>query len=150
MPLHLNDDDIVSVHGEILKHPRSEFTMLSYTVHVLELAGIMREVNNLATPDMAQGRKRLNLQYKHTIGLTAMGPIATIPVQRFILHQQLQSLLLHLHCFNLLTPMGRSLTTSNTQLFNATIVLLLRLLFHARSADADPSSAQLSRLMTRE
>ncbi|THC92800.1 hypothetical protein EYZ11_007729 [Aspergillus tanneri] len=67
MPLHLNDDDIVSVHGEILKHPRSEFTMLSYTVHVLELAGIMREVNNLATPDMAQGRKRLNLQYKQYV-----------------------------------------------------------------------------------
>ena len=44
MPLHINDDDLclrtlkVNVHGHIAERPRSEFTMLSYTVHALELA----------------------------------------------------------------------------------------------------------------
>jgi hypothetical protein len=42
------------------------------------------------------------------------------------------------------------LSTNETQLFNATVVLALGLLFDSPSIKAEQSSAQLSRLMTRE
>ena len=49
MPLHINDDDLCPMtlindaYGQIAERPRSEFTMLSYTVHALEVAGFARE-----------------------------------------------------------------------------------------------------------
>lgn len=203
MPLHINDDDLclstgrVSVNGEITERPRSEFTMLSYTVHAIELATIVRESIDLwgsatrrpdVTTESAKLRKDLNDKYEKyvaglpsyfrlgsTVGLTATGPMAAIPVQRWMLHQQLWSLLLRLHRANLSCPIGRAfcqllaqniigtqaqiqarcavcgtLSTSETQLFNAAVVLLLDLLFIYKQADADSASAHLSRLMTRD
>ena len=56
MPLHINDDDLcprmlkVNFHGHITEQPRSEFTMLSYTVHALELAIFARESVDLRSP----------------------------------------------------------------------------------------------------
>ncbi|EAW12216.1 putative C6 transcription factor [Aspergillus clavatus NRRL 1] len=205
MPLHINDDDLclstwrVSVNGDIAERPRTEFTMLSYTVHALELASIVRESIDLGIPvsqsqhpdpttEAAKMRKHLTSKYEKyvaglpsyfrlgsTVGLTATGPMAAIPVQRWMLHQQLWSLLLRLHRANLASPVGRascqllaqniigtqaqiqarcavcgSLSTSEIQLFNAAVVLLIDLLFTLNSKDADCSSAQLSRLMTRD
>ncbi|KXG50761.1 uncharacterized protein PGRI_045280 [Penicillium griseofulvum] len=190
MPLHLNDDDLLRTHGKIPERPRSEFTMLSYTVHALELSIIVRELIDLgdAANEVAQRRQHLNQKYEKyvaslpfyfrlgsSVGLTAMGPMAAIPVQRFMLHQQLWSLLLRLHRATLSSPIGRascqqlahniintqaqiqarctvcgSLSTNETQLFNATVVLVLALLFDSPSTKAEQSSAQLSRLMTRD
>jgi hypothetical protein len=203
MPLHINDDDLclspgrVSLNGEITERPRSEFTMLSYTVHAHELALIVRESIDIwgsatqqpdATTKSAKLRKHLNQKYEEymaglpsyfrlgsTVGLTATGPMAAIPVQRWMLHQQLWSLLLRLHQANLSSPIGRAscqllaqniigtqaqiqarcavcgtLSTSETQIFNAAVVLLLDLLFSSKKADADSASADLSRLMSRD
>ncbi|KAJ5753658.1 uncharacterized protein N7511_007811 [Penicillium nucicola] len=190
MPLHINDDDLLGVHGKIADRPRSEFTMLSYTIHALELSVIVRESIDLGdiANEASQRRQHLNQKYEKyvanlpsyfrlgsTVGLTAMGPMAAIPVQRFMLHQQLWSLLLRLHRATLSTPMGRascqqlahniintqaqiqarcticgSLSSNETQLFNATVVLVLGLLFDSPSTEAERTSAQLSRLMTRD
>ena len=44
MPLQINDNDLcpttlrLNVHSHITERPRSEFTMLSYTIHALEVA----------------------------------------------------------------------------------------------------------------
>ena len=205
MPLHINDDDLyptmlkVSVHGHITERPRSEFTMLSYTLHALEIAVFARESIDLRDPlrqaqrqeetnEGAKMRTHLNKKYENfvaglpsyfrigsTEGLTSTGPMAAIPVHRWMLHQQLWSLFLRLHRASLLSRDGRascqllaqniistqaqiqarcavcgSLSTSETQLFNAAIVLLIDLLFSSKHKDADRSSAQLSRLMTRD
>ncbi|KAF7180047.1 hypothetical protein CNMCM7691_009213 [Aspergillus felis] len=203
MPLHIDDDDLclstwrVSVNGEITERPRSEFTMMSYTVHAHELATIVRESIDLwgsvtqqpaAATELAKLRKHLNNKYEEymaglpshfrlgsTAGLTATGPMIAIPVHRWMLHQQLWSLLLRLHRANLSSPICRAscqllaqniigtqaqiqsrcavcgtLSTSETQLFNAAVVLLLDLLFTPKQADADSASAHLSRLMTRD
>ena len=205
MPLHINDDDLcpttlkVNVHGHITERPRSEFTMLSYTVHALEIAGFARESIDLRGPlRQAQGqeetnggiemRNHFNKKYENfiaglpsyfrlgsTMGLTSTGPMAAIPVQRWMLHQQLWSLFLRLYRASLSSQDGRascellaqniistqaqiqarcavcgSLSTSETQLFSAAIVLLVDLLFSPKHKDADRSSASLSRLMTRD
>lgn len=87
-------------------------------------------------------------------------------------HQQLWSLFLRLHRASLSSQDGRqplaqniistkaqiqarcavcgSISTSEAQLFNAAIVLLVDLLFSPKYEDADYSSASLSRLMTRD
>ncbi len=205
MPLHINDDDLcpttlkVNVHGHITERPRSEFTMLSYTVHALEIAICARESIDLRGPlhqaqrqeetnEGAMMRNHLNKKYEvfvaglpsyfrlgSSVGLTSTGPMAAIPVQRWMLHQQLWSLFLRLHRASLSSQDGHascqllaqniistqaqiqarcavcgSLSTSDTQLFNAAIVLLIDLLFSSKHKDADRSSAQLSRLMTRD
>lgn len=205
MPLHINDDDLcprnlkVNLQGHITEQPRSEFTMLSYTVHALEIATFARESIDLCGPlrreqrqeettDGATMRNHLNKMYEKfvaglpsyfrlgsTVGLTSTGPMAAIPVQRWMLHQQLWSLFLRLHRASLLSQDGRascqllaqniistqaqiqarcavcgSLSTSETQVFNAAIVLLVDLLFSSKSKDSNRSSAQLNRLMTRD
>jgi hypothetical protein len=205
MPLHINDDDLcprtlkANAHGHITERPRSEFTMLSYTVHALEIAVLVRESIDLRDPlcqaqrqeqttEGAKRRNHLNIKYEKfvaglpsyfrlgsTVGLTSTGPMAAIPVQRWMLHQQLWSLLLRLHRASLSSPDGRAscqllaqniistqaqiqgrcavcgyLSTSETQLFNAAVVLLIDLLFSSKHKDGDRSSAQLSRLMTRD
>ena len=205
VPLHINDDDLcpttlaINVHGYITERPRSEFTMLSYTVHALEIAAFARESIDLRGPfsqaprqekttEGAKMRHHLNKQYENfvaglpsyfrlgsTMGLTSTGPMAAIPVQRWMLHQQLWSLFLRLHRASLSSQDGRSscqllaqniissqgqiqarcavcgsLSTSETQLFNAAIVLILDLLFSSKHKGVDCSGAQLSRLMTRD
>ena len=205
MPLHINDDDLclttlkANVHGHITERPRSEFTMLSYTVHALEIAIFARESTDLRGPlrqgqrqeEMNEGakmRNQLNKKYENfvaglptyfrlgsTVGLTSTGPMAAIPVHRWMLHQQLWSLFLRLHRATLSSQDGRascqllaqniisnqaqiqarcavcgSLSTSETQLFYAAIVLLVDLLFSFKHKDADRSSAQLSRLLTKD
>ena len=205
MPLHINDDDLcpttlkVNVHGHITEQPRSEFTMLSYTVHALEIAVFARESIDLRGPlrqaqrpeetnEGAKSRNHLNNKYENfvaglpsyfrlgsTVGLTSTGPMAAISVQRWMLHQQLWSIFLRLHRASLSSQDGRvfcqllaqniistqaqiqtqcavcgSLSTSETQLFNAAIVLLIDLLLSSKHKDADLLSAQLSRLMTRD
>ena len=205
MPLHTNDDDLcptslkVNFQGHIIERPRSEFTMLSYTVHALEIAVFARESIDLrgplrqaqgqeATIEGAKMRNHLNKRYEDfvaglpshfrlgsNVGITSTGPMAAVPVQRWMLHQQLWSLFLRLHRASLSSQDGRtscqllaqniistqaqiqarcavcgSLSTSETQLSNAAIVLLVDLLFASKHKDADRSSTQLSRLMTRD
>ncbi|KAI2791843.1 hypothetical protein POX_c04722 [Penicillium oxalicum] len=203
MPLHINDDDLclstwrVNAHGDVTERPRSEFTMMSYTIHAIELGGIVRESIDIwglqtqqsnAAAEPAKWRKHLNNKYEKyvaglpshfrlgsSVGLTAAGPLAAIPVQRWMLHQQLWSFLLRLHRATLSSPIGRascqllaqniigtqaqiqarctvcgSLSTSEVQLFNAAVVLLLDLIFTSEQEGADSASAHLSRLMTRD
>ncbi|MCJ1438108.1 hypothetical protein MMC27_007495 [Xylographa pallens] len=205
MPLHINDDDLysttskVNVHGHVTERPRSEFTMLSYTVHALgiadfaresvDLRGSLRQAQQQEKPDQgARRRNNLNKKYESfvaglpsyfrlgsTAGLTSTGPMAAIPVQRWMLHQQLWALFLRVHRASLSSQDGRascqllaqniintqaqiqarcavcgSLSTNETQLFNATIVLLINLLFSAKHNDGDPPGVQLSRLMIRD
>ncbi|MCJ1382081.1 hypothetical protein MMC17_005193 [Xylographa soralifera] len=205
MPLHINDNDLypttleVNVHGHITERPRSEFTMLSYTVHTLEIAIFARESIDLSGPlrqahqqekidEGAKRRNHLNQKYESfvaglpsyfrlgsTVGLTSTGPMAAIPVQRWMLHQQLWSLFLRLHRASLSTQAGRvscqllaqniintqaqiqarcavcdSLSTNETQLFNAAIALFIDLLYSSKHKDGGHSSVQLSRLMTRD
>ena len=205
MPLHINDDDLcprtlkVNVHGHVIEQPRAEFTMLSYTVHALELAILARESVDLRghlsqaqrqeeAIEGAEMRNHLNKKYENfvarlpsyfrlgsTVGLISTGPMAAIPVQRWMLHQQLWSLFLRLHRASLSSQDGRasclllaqniistqaqiqarcavcgSLSTSETQLFNAAIVLLVDLLFSSEYKDSNRSSAQIVRLMTRD
>ena len=138
MPLHINDDDLcpaslhVDVHGYIAERPRSEFTRLSYTVHVLEIAGLARESVDLRGPlrqpqrreeanELAKMRSHLNKKYENfvaglpsyfrlgsTMGLTSTGYMAAIPVHRWMLHQQLWSLFLRLHRASLSSQDGRA------------------------------------------
>lgn len=203
MPLHVNDEDLISsrdggsANGKIVERPRSEFTMMSYTVHAIELGVIVRESIDLwglptelpeGATESAKFRKVLNSKCERyvaglppyfrlgsTAGLTASGTTAAIPVQRWMLHQQLWSLLLRLYRSGLASPLGRascqllaqniistqaqiqvqctvcgSLSTSEAQLFNAAVVLLLDLLFTSMQGDADCANAHLSRLMIRD
>ncbi|PWY96137.1 hypothetical protein BO94DRAFT_619318 [Aspergillus sclerotioniger CBS 115572] len=196
MPLHINDDDLrlptekVDAYGHITERPRSEFTMLSYTLYALELAVLVRESIDIRGPvrqsNPDQMHKHLNKRYEElvvglpshfrlgsSIGLNATGPLAAIPVHRWILHQQLWSLFLRLHRGSLSTLGGRmscqllaqniisthaqiksrctlcrSLTTGETQLFNAAAVLVMGLLFSP--SDGDCSGSQLARMMSRD
>ena len=205
MPLHINDVDLclttlrVSIQGHITERPRAEFTMLSYTVHILEIAVFARESIDLRGPlskaqrheeanEGAKIRNHLNKKYENfvaglpsyfrlgsTVGLNSTGPMAAIPVHRWMLHQQLWSLFLRVHRASLSSQDGRascklleqniissqaqiqarcavcgSLSTSKTQLFNAAIILLVDLLLSSKHKNADHSCAQLTRLVTRD
>ncbi|KAI4140176.1 MAG: hypothetical protein L6R39_005914 [Caloplaca ligustica] len=207
VPLHINDDDLcpptlkVDINGYITERPRSEFTMLSYTVHALQIARFARESIDLRGPlrqtqrqeeknKAASMRNHLNKKYENfvaqlpshfkpgsTLGLNVTeGPMAAIPIHRWMLHQQLWSLFLRLHRASLFAPQDArapcqllaqniistqaqiqarcavcgSLSTSVTQLFNAAVVLLVDLLFSSKPKGADHSSAQLRRLMTKD
>ena len=187
----------VDVRGQIIERPRAEFTRLSYTVHALELAKLTREYIDLRGPlhhvhkqaesiEGATMRDHLNKKYESfvtglpsyfklgsTIGVTAIsGPMAAIPVHRWMLHQQLWSLFLKIHrnsqggrtscqllAQNIINNQAQiqarcavcgSLSSSKTQLFNAATVLLIDLLFSSQYTEKDRSSAQLNRLMTRD
>ena len=204
MPLHINDEDLCAVplkgniHCHIAERPRSEFTMLSYTIHALELAIFARESIDLRSPlsqaqplDEADGAKMLTHLHQRyetfvaglpshfrlgsTVGLTSTDFMAAIPVQRWMLHQQLWSLFLNLHRARISSQNSRascqllaqnvintqaqiqarcvicsSLSTNETQLFNAATLLLIDLLCSYMHEDADRSGVQLSRLMTRD
>lgn len=111
-----------------------------------------------------------------TVGLTsAEDPMAAIPVQRCMLHQQLWRLFLRLHWAGLSSRDSRatcqllaqnvtstqaqiqarcavcgSLSTSETQLLNAATTLLIDMLFPFKHTDTDRPSARISRLMTKD
>ena len=192
----------VDVRGQITERPRAEFTRLSYTVHALELAVLARESIDLRGSlnqirkqedsfefEGATMRDHLSTKYESfvaglpsyfrlgsTAGLTATsGPMAAIPVHRWMLHQQLWSLFLKIHQNSLSSQDGRtscqllaqniisnqaqiqarcavcsSLSTNKIQLFSAGTVLLIDLLFSSQYTETDRSSAQLNRLMTRD
>ena len=190
----------IDARGLITERPRAEFTRLSYTVHALELAILARESIDLPGPlhlthkqeesvGEAKSRDHLNKKYESfvaglpsyfrlgsTAGLTAIsGPLAAIPVHRWMLHQQLWSLFLKIHRNSLSSQDGRtscrllaqniinnqaqiqarcavcgSLSTNKTQLFNAAVVLIIDLLFSSQYTETDRASAQLNRLMTRD
>ncbi|KAL9075589.1 MAG: hypothetical protein Q9157_003971 [Trypethelium eluteriae] len=141
MPLHINDEDLypttstVDRYDCITERPRSEFTMLSYTVHALEIAGFARECVDLRgslrqaqAVQQQQGidqgakiRSHLNKKYEKflaglpshfrlgsSVGLTSTGRLQAIPVHRWMLHQQLWALFLRLHRANLSTQDGRA------------------------------------------
>lgn len=204
-PLNINDEDLCSttlkidIRGHVTERPRTEFTNLSYTVHALEIATLARESIDLRGPlsqahkqDDSNGgaktRNLLNKKYENIIaslptyfrlgssmGLNSQGPMAAMPIQRWMLHQQLWGLFLRLHRANFSSHDGRascqllaqniisnqaqirarcavcgSLSISKTQLFNAATVLLVDLLFSSKQKDEDCSSAQLSRLMIKD
>lgn len=123
MPLHINDDDL-EVAGSadkahITERPRSQFTMLSYTIHALEIAGLVRESIDLhnsmcdaprLSSENSRSLKTLNEKYEKfvaglpphfglgsTVGLTSTGPLAAVPVHQWMLHQQLWGLFLRLY-----------------------------------------------------
>ena len=202
MPLHVNDEDLLQDNsnslGNIIERPRSEFTMLSYTIYAIEISALVRESTDLrnglqrepkkAVINGAKMRQLLMNKYEsflanlpshfrlgNSLGLNSTGPLAAIPVQRWMLHQQLWSLFLRLHRAGLYSNDGRassqllaqniisshaqvqsrctvcgSLSIGDVQLFNAAAVLLIELLFSSTSNDADSSAAQLHRLMTRD
>ena len=206
-PLHLSDDDLscetsrVDSQGYYIERPLSEFTLLSYTVHVIKLAALARELLDLHNPSShkntaansaqqdADMHSRMSEKYERfvtelpshfrlgsTMGLNATGPPdGAIPVHRWMLHQQLWSLYLRLHRNGLSSQAGRascqllaqniintqthiqnrcticgSLSSSENQLFNAAVVLLIDLLFPSTSRDQELSSVQLQRLMKRD
>lgn len=205
MPLHINDDDLcaltsqVDVRGHLVERPRSEFTMLSYTVHALEVAVVVRKSIDLRYPlcqaqreekisEVNEMRDHLISQYEQfvtglphyfrlgsTVGLSSTGPMAAIPVQRWMLHQQLWSLFLKVHCAsspsassraacqllaqNIISTQAQiqarctvcgSLSTNETQLFNAAIIMLIDLLLLSKQKDGDYSSSRLNRVMARD
>ena len=205
MPLHINDDDLcpeslkTDAYGHVTERPRSEFTMLSYTVYALEISIFVREAIDVRGPlgqtqrqgetnEGAKMRNYLNKKYENlvarlpsyftlasTAGLNSEGLLAAIPVQRWMLHQQLWSLFLRAHRGSLSSKEGRasclllaqniivtqaqiqarctvcgSLSANDTQLFNAAVVLLIDILFSATYRDGDCSIARLSRLMARQ
>ncbi|KAI9934562.1 hypothetical protein MW887_000177 [Aspergillus wentii] len=188
MPLHINDDDLCqTANGDITERPRSEFTMLSYTVHAIEIALLVHESIDPHHQEK-NSNATLNKKYEKlvsalpphfrlgsTIALAAQGPMAAIPVHRWMLHQHLWSLFLRLHRSALSSTDGRSscqllaqhiittqaqiqarctvcgsLSTAETRLFSAAMVLILDLLFPARNNAVGHSIAQLGRLMARD
>ncbi|KAJ5933360.1 hypothetical protein N7454_005689 [Penicillium verhagenii] len=132
MPLHINDDDMDEFNNDhfITERPRSEFTMLSYTVHALEIAALVRESVDLRnsvseTPhqkaEALAWKNELNKKYEKLlielpshfqpgsiVGLTSTGPLAAAPVQQWMLQQQLWGLFLRLYRGNM------SLTSRST------------------------------------
>lgn len=103
------------------------------------------------------------------------GPKAAIPVHRWMLHQQLWGLYLRLHRASLLSHEARatcqllahniinsqaqiqarcticgSLSSNETPLFSAAVVLLMDLLVSSQHKDANHSSIQINRLMSRD
>lgn len=138
MPLHINDDDLspttlqVDFHGHLTERPRSEFTMLSYTVYALEIAVMVRKSIDLRYPlreaqnqgkinQEIDGRNHLNNDYEQfltslpyhfrlgsTVGLSSTDCMAAIPVHRWMLHQQLWSLFLTIHSTSLSSASSRA------------------------------------------
>lgn len=133
-PLHINDEDLnepcdVENH-RVVERPRSEFTMLSYTRCVIEIAILAREstdIRNLQLQEIKMGEQKLTNMKKdlmkryetflhgipeyfnitNTLGLADSGPLAAIPVHKWMLHQQIWNLFLRLHCENT-SARGRS------------------------------------------
>ncbi|KAL6717692.1 hypothetical protein ACLMJK_005607 [Lecanora helva] len=131
IPLHLNDDDLclpmsnVASGGNIIERHRSEFTMLSYTIHSIEIASLAREfvdLNRTLSHTLGQGQnveiarmqRHFNSRYEKfitglpyhfrlgsTAGNASRDFAAAIPPHRWMLHQQLWSLFLKLYRIDL-------------------------------------------------
>lgn len=140
MPLHINDENlcptISSPDGRITitERPRSEFTTLSYTVHSIEIAILVRESVDLREsllqsprPPASRVIKLRNdlrrkfdafsaglpfhFQIGSEVGLAPddlSGPLVAVPVHRWMLHQQLWTLFLRFHRANLSSPDERA------------------------------------------
>jgi hypothetical protein len=201
MPLHINDDDLCPTGAgsqvEIRGRPRSEFTMLSYTVYSLELATLMRESLDLQIashkscqqPQSEKARTRENLckkyenflaglpsyfQLESSEGNDACGPLAAIPVHRWMLQQQLWGLFLRLHREDLSSPESfatcrllaksvidcagqirtrctvcGSLSIGDAQLFNAASIFIIDLLRLSKVDTEKDVNARMNQLMAR-
>ncbi|KAJ5132351.1 hypothetical protein N7448_006509, partial [Penicillium atrosanguineum] len=135
IPLHINDDDLcptdTGTQVEINESPRSDFTMLSYTIYSLEMVPLIRELLDVrdvfhkssqkSPGEKAKARDYLNKKYEKFLtglpshfqmgsseGIDACGSMAAIPVHRWMLHQQLWGMFLRLHRDNLSSPEGRT------------------------------------------
>lgn len=195
MPLHINDEGLcpatcsLDANGYITEQPRSEFTMLSYTVHALEIAIMVRESIDFGTQTQRQTMKpqdHLKKKYEQfitglpshfrlgsSIGIASTGPMAAIPVHRWMLHQQFWSFFLRLHrnspspqnsqstcqflAQNIISTQAEiqarcsvcgSLSSNKTQLFSAAVVLLMGLLFSEKEMSG--SAGQLGQIMARD
>lgn len=184
MPLHINDDDLcpttlrINANGHVTERPRSEFTMLSYTVYALQITIFARESIDLrshlcqaqgqeATNEGAKMRNHLNKRHEDfiaglpsyfrlgsTVGNTSTGPMAAIPVQRWMLHQQLWSLFLRIHRASLSSQDGRTscqLLAQNiisTQAQITSTVRRLRFSIHQRNPSVQCRHCAARRLAT--
>ncbi|KAJ5667060.1 C6 transcription factor [Penicillium longicatenatum] len=198
-PLHINDEDLrpeeSENHGSITERPRSEFTMLSYTIYAIEIAGLVRESVDLRNPSSQAPQEKteatklmneLNKKYEKllialpshfrpgsTVGLTSTGPLAAVPVQQWMLQQQLWSLFLRLYrgkmsstsratcqilAQNIISTSTQiqarcsvcgTLSINDIQLFNAAAALLINLLY-TKSDNPDGLEGDLSRIMIKD
>lgn len=152
--------------------------MLSYTVHALQIAIFARESIDLrshlcqaqgqeSTNEGAKMRNHLNKRHEDfiaglpsyfrlgsTVGNTSTGPIAAIPVQQWMLHQQLWSLVLRIHRASLSSQDGRTscqLLAQNiisTQAQITSTVRRLRFSIHQRNPSVQCRHCAARRLAT--
>ncbi|KAJ6131603.1 hypothetical protein N7523_001309 [Penicillium sp. IBT 18751x] len=201
IPLHINDDQLCPTDAgsqdRITERPRSEFTMLSYTICTLEMVFLMRESLDLrdafhkfsskSPNEKAKIRQNLTEKYEKyctglpsffqlesSEGINACGPLAAMPVHRWMLHQQLWGMFLRLHRDNLSSPESRatcrllaksiidcggqirtrctvcgSLSVGDAQLLNAASIFIIDLLHLSRIDTAKDSNARMNQLMGR-
>jgi hypothetical protein len=169
--------------------------MLSYTIYAIEIAGLVRESVDLRNPssqaphEKAEATKlmnELNKKYEKllialpshfrpgsTVGLTSTGPLAAVPVQQWMLQQQLWSLFLRLYrgkmsrtsratcqvlAQNIISTSTQiqarcsvcgTLSINDIQLFNAAAALLIDLLY-TKSDNPDGLEGDLSRIMIKD
>lgn len=171
--------------------------MLSYTIYSLEMVSLMRESLDLrdefhksshkSPSEKAKMREYLTKKYEKFLaklpsyfqlesseGLDACGPLAAIPVHRWMLHQQLWGMFLRLHRDNLSSPESRatcrllaksfidcggqirtrctvcgSLSIGDAQLFNAASIFIIDLLHLSKVDTASDSNARMNQLMAR-
>ncbi|KAL8669446.1 MAG: hypothetical protein Q9168_005963 [Polycauliona sp. 1 TL-2023] len=191
--------DETNADGSISERPRSEFTEVSYTIYALEIAALVREcvdsfgslrptkVQKDAKSSVAT-RARLHKKYEDFLaglpshfklgsnaGFYATGPLeGAIPIHRWLIHQQMWSLFLRLHCAGLSSHDGQvscqllaqniittqaqiqshcricgTLSTNKEQVFKAAALLLVDLLFSPNHTDGVLPGVQLNRLMVR-
>lgn len=200
IPLHINDEDLnlegPDNHGSMTERPRSEFTMLSYTIYALEIAVLVRESVDLRNPSSQASQEKaeatklkneLNKKYEKllialpshfrpgsAVGLTSTGPLAAVPVQQWMLQQQLWSLFLRLYrgkisrtsratcqilAQNIISSSTQiqtrctvcgSLSINDIQLFNAAAVLLIDLLYTTKPEGPDGADGDLSRVIIKD
>ncbi|PWN34865.1 uncharacterized protein FA14DRAFT_160285 [Meira miltonrushii] len=195
-PLHINDQDLISEalsfddQGYIVEQPKTQFTMLSYTVCVIGIAKLLRDIlqmsiSSTSSRSMEEIRKKYGKRYEalladlppyfrlgSTIGVgVTNGLEQAVPIHRWMIHQQLWSLLLRFHRNYLANSIGSqhsemlalniigsqaqlqsscvvcgSLTAGISQMLYAAAVLLFELLRRRKSNSND----RLVRLMIRD
>ncbi|KAJ5986101.1 hypothetical protein N7451_010466 [Penicillium sp. IBT 35674x] len=199
-PLHINDEDLnlegSDNHGFITERPRSEYTMLSYTTYALEIAALVRESVDLRHSSSQAPREKVaapnskneliktyekllmalpsHFRPGSVVGLTSTGPLAAVPVQQWMLQQQLWSLFLRLYrgkmtrtsratcqilAQNIISSSTQvqtrctvcgSLSVNDIQLFNAAAVLLIDLLYTTKPEGPDGADGDLSRVIIKD
>lgn len=194
-PLHINDQDLstetstLDDQGFIVEQPKTQFTMLSYTIHTIQIANLLRQILQAkiisASSRVQYGKMYESLvadlppyfRFGSTIGTgTTIGPAQAIPVHRWMIHQQLWSLLLRFHrnrlaasiqlqysqmlALNIIGTQVQmqsscvvcgSLSTSPNQILHAAAVLLFDLLRrNCLKNKENNSDDQLFRMMIRD